>query len=312
MSGAKTPAFTTAADALGGWLNDLLTGKAPVLWRAGVGDLEAVEIGPGLLNLLGGAPGGGKTALATQLAIDALRMNPGLRCVIANVVMGVGALLDRMLARLAGLDAALIRHRRIGAEHAARLDRGLAVLDSIADRLAFLKAPFDLANLAAAADDFGASLLLIDYVQRLTGPERGGDRRGAVDAVMGHPRRFADVGVGVLAVSAVGRQKDANGTSSYGGLNLASFKESGELDYGCDSAYLLVPDPERGDDAVMLLNPKNCHGEPRDIPLKFHRSLQCFEAVGTPATTGPDGAKLRTALADLWTQSTAADDEGED
>ena len=30
----------------------------PVLWPAGSGDLERIELGPGLVVLLGGAPGG--------------------------------------------------------------------------------------------------------------------------------------------------------------------------------------------------------------------------------------------------------------
>src|SRR5262249_55536938 len=158
MSRTTDPSFLSAADALGDWRDDLLSGKPPVLWPMGVGALGSIEIGPGLLDLFGGAPGVGKTSLATQLVIDALRMNPGLRALTASVEMSVGALLDRQLARLAGLDLALIRHCRLGAEHAARLDRGLVALDGIAERLAFLRWPFDLRNLAGAADTFGADL----------------------------------------------------------------------------------------------------------------------------------------------------------
>jgi replicative DNA helicase len=75
----------------------------------------------------------------------------------------------------------------------------------------------------------------------------------------------------------VARSKDKRGRSSYDGdaLNLASFRESSELEYGADSAYILVP----GDDnpeAVTLRCLKHRHGEPRDIALRFGRTRQRF------------------------------------
>ena len=50
-----------------------------------------------------------------------------------------------------------------------------------------------------------------------------------------------DAGAVVLVASAVARQKGKTG-SNYRGLNLASFRGSSELEYGCDSAFLLEPD----------------------------------------------------------------------
>jgi replicative DNA helicase len=56
------PNYQTAADALHGWQDDLLSGKPPTFYPIGDGDLSRIEIGPGLVMLLGGAPGAGKTA----------------------------------------------------------------------------------------------------------------------------------------------------------------------------------------------------------------------------------------------------------
>src|SRR5947207_1884403 len=101
--------FLPAADALDQWRDDVLSGKPPVLFPVGTGELAHVEIGPGTVTLLGGAPGAGKTAFTMQLVIDALRMTPTLRAICCNVEMGVGVLLDRQLARLSGVDLSTIR-----------------------------------------------------------------------------------------------------------------------------------------------------------------------------------------------------------
>src|SRR6516162_11343250 len=92
-------AFVCAADALAGWRDDVLSGKPPVLFPVGTGELARVEIGPGLVMLLGGAPGSGKTAFTMQAVIDALRLTPTLRAVVCNVEMPPPILLDRQLAR---------------------------------------------------------------------------------------------------------------------------------------------------------------------------------------------------------------------
>ena len=62
------------------------------------------------------------------------------------------------------------------------------------------------------------------------------------------------------------RTKDRKGRSSYDGdgLNLASFRESSELEFGADDAFILVADDDQ-DDAVTLRHLKSRHGECRDM-----------------------------------------------
>src|SRR5262245_38350933 len=120
-----TANYVCAADALAGWREDVLTGKAPTLYPIGTGDLAGIEIGPGLVTLLGGAPGAGKTAFAMQAVLDALRLTPTLRALVCNVEMSSAVLLDRQLARISGIDVATIRYRRLGANHAERIDQAM-------------------------------------------------------------------------------------------------------------------------------------------------------------------------------------------
>jgi replicative DNA helicase len=305
--------FQAGADVLSGWHDDLLSGTPPVLYPIGAGEFARIEVGPGLVTLVGGAPGAGKTALAMQWAFDALRLTPALRVVVCNVEMAPAVLLDRQLARLSGIDLSLIRHRKLGAEHAERLDPALATLEPLAERLAFVRPPFDLGNVAATADAFEAGLLLLDYVQRIPPPGQHPDRRGAVDASMSYLRQFADAGVAVVALAAVSRSKDSKGRSSYReGLSLASFRESSELEFGADDAFLLLPEADNPE-TVTLKHLKSRHGEPLDLPLAFNRRLQRF----TPSTSGEASragqGKLREAIAALWERTAPApDNEQED
>jgi replicative DNA helicase len=286
----------------------VLSGKPPTLFPVGAGELARLENGPGLVLLLGGAPGAGKTGFTMQCVVDALRLTPTLRAVVCNVEMPPAVLLDRQLARLSGIDLALIRRRRLAAAHADRIDQAMNTLEPLAERLAFVRPPFDLANVAASADAFDARLLLLDYIQRIPPPGDHGDKRGAVNATMDYLRQFADAGVAVVVVSAIGRTKDGKGRSSYAGdgLNLASFRESSELEFGADDAFILTPDGDQGD-AVTLRHLKSRHGEARDIPLTFDGRLQRFAATGEPRA---DAGKFKSSLAALWARTAPADDEG--
>jgi replicative DNA helicase len=304
--------YQTAADVFDGWKDDVLCGKAPVLWPVGSGELARIEIGPGLVVLLGGAPGAGKSALTMQLATDALRLTPALRALVCNCEMPPAVLLDRQLARLSGVDATRIRYRRFIAEHVERLDQGLRTLEAIADRLAFVKPPFDLANVAASADAFGADVLLLDYIQRLPAPGRHADHREGVNATMDYLRQFADAGVAVLVVAAVGRTKDAKGRSSYtgDGLNLASFRESSELEFGADDAFILVPDEKDGD-RVVLRHLKSRHGETKDLVLAFDRACQRFSDPDHTWDPNRPAGNVRSALRALWNRTPAAETDQE-
>jgi replicative DNA helicase len=300
--------YQIAAHMIAGWRDDLFTGKAPVLYPIGQGDLGRIEIGPGLVTLIGGAPGAGKTAFTMQAAVDALRITQDLRACVCNVEMSPGVLLDRQLARLSGIDLNTIRHRKLTAEHADRLDQALNTVEPVAERLCFVRPPYDLKNVAASADAFGANLILLDYVQRIAPPGEFGDRRGSVDATMNYLRQFADNGVAVVVVSAVARTKDQKGRSSYNGsgLNLASFRESSELEFGADDAFILVP---AGDSAVTLKHLKARHTAPKDVVLHFDCKRQRFIATEMQGGARPDNGELTSALAALWDRTEAASDE---
>lgn len=308
MSQAK---FVTASDAIDSWRDDVMTGNPPKFYRAGSGLLAQIEIAPKQITLIGGAPGAGKTAFTMQLVIEALRINPTLRAVVCNIEMGASVLLDRQLARLSGVPLQSIRLREIAPHHAERVDEGMTLLSELGERLCFVRPPFALGNVAMTTDQFaplacgGETLIALDYVQRIVPPGVHGDKRGSVDACMSYLRQFAEAGAALLVVASVGRTKDAKGRSSYDSdaLDLASFKESGELEFGADDAFILAPD-KNTKDLRLLKHLKSRHGECRDIPLRFRGSNQSFEPVISPEDE-PDEGGLAATLSNMWNASNA-------
>jgi replicative DNA helicase len=306
MSIAK---YITASEALGQWRDKLESGEKPRFYPLGTGELERIEIGPGNIVMAGGMPGAGKTALVMQCVCHALIATQTLRAIVCNVEMSPSVLLDRQLSRISGIDLDTIRYRDFTEGHSERIDAALQVMDTFIDRLCFVRPPFDLSNVAATVDAFTGGncddvLLVLDYIQRIKPPGDYGDKRGSVDASMSYLREFADAGAAVMVVAAVGRQKDSRGRTSYDGdsLNLASFRESSELEFGCDDAFILATEP--GSQTRILKHLKARNTEPKDIALHFDGATQSFTCVDMPTKPTRQArekkSELDKSLANLW------------
>jgi replicative DNA helicase len=300
----------SGADLFAAWQVAVFDDKPPPTWKVGAA-FDHVEVGPGRIVLIGGAPGAGKTCLIMQMVFDALILDPALRAVVANVEMSPSRLLDRQLARLSGVPLTAIRRRQVVLDDYGKLRNGITRIGQVVPRLGFVKAPYTLDRVAEAADDHAADLIVLDYLQRFTTPGKFTGMREKINAVMDIARRTADAGIGILAAAALTRSRDGKGRSSYDGrhLSLASFRESSELEYGADDAFLLYPADEGADPAdpirLMRLNhAKSRDGETKDVILKFHRRFQAFEDAGcwNVPVKGPSPSPASRARG-TWTKS---------
>ncbi len=269
-------------DTLANRLEKYRSGEKTPSWAVGDFRWQSVEIGPGRMVLLGGAPGTGKSALVLQWAVEALRANRDLRVLLANVEMPHDVLIDRILARDAGIKATKLHKSLLDSLELRKVQEKIdSLIEELGGRLAFMEPPFTLDNMADWADALEVNFLILDYLQRFRvdgKPPRSG--REEVNAIVEKLRLFADSGVGVLSVTAVRRVQNKRGHSSYdgAGLNLASFRESSELEFGADDAYLLVPDAEK-EDILELRHVKSRYGFQQDLRLRFDKPFMRFEVL---------------------------------
>ncbi len=271
--------YTRASDLLNRWIDDVRHGEPPVLWGHGFDALD-LEIGPERVLLVGGAPGAGKTALVMQIVIEILLRHPDVRALVANVEMSPARLLDRQLARLSPMDLTRLMRRELSDRERTRIEGGIDQLRTIADRLCFLSGPYTLAAVTDACHDIGANLVVCDYIQRFGLGAEGhpSDRRSQVEAIMSGMRDLAMEGRGVIVVSAVARSRGQRGASNYDDLTLASFRDSSELEYAADDAFLMVSGDAQPN-AVVLKHVKARYGECRDRVLEFDRPHQSFRVT---------------------------------
>jgi replicative DNA helicase len=290
-----TPTYTTGADLFGSWFADVERGEPPVRFKL-PDPFAALDVRPGRLFLFGGAPGGGKTAALLQIGIDLLRLNESVRLLVANVEMVPALLVERVASRLSAVPLTAIADRTLTPAELGRVRAAVAALEPIGGRLAFLHAPFSLEHVAAAGTEFGANVLILDYIQRFSVGDGSKDKREQLETAAAVLRRFCDAGAAVLVASAVARQKGKGG-STYRGLNLASFRGSSELEYGCDGAFLLVPDES---DGIVFQCEKNRFGAVADLVTRFDPTTQTFAPApagleafdaATPAPTSGSKAK---------------------
>ncbi|QDV42944.1 replicative DNA helicase [Stieleria neptunia] len=266
-------------------LDDLHDGRGDVLYTLG-NALEGFEIGPGLIAALGAGPGVGKTALAGQVTFEVLQHNTGVQVYIANAESTFKALLKRELAGRTSVPPKALRFADLTAGQLAEVDFAAAeIAEHVgADRLNVM--PIELCTmegLGRLMREREPGFLIVDYIQKFA--PYGKDIRQGVNEVMTLLRVMASKGWGILALSATSR---TTGKSSSGHdtskLTLASFKESGEIEFNVDSAYLLrdcgeVEPGVRGVRNIALDCVKNRHGDQIRKELVFDMPRMRF---GTP------------------------------
>jgi replicative DNA helicase len=276
--GKEKPSPTTpSADIIDSLFELISTGKMKQLLALGPA-LNGLEIGPGLVTVLGAPPGAGKTTLAMQVAFENLLHNPGFRVVVANRESSMEVLLQRELARQTGVSSKAIRFGTCNATELAKLKKAVDELRPLLTRMSSLDEPGQLPMLMRLLSE-EPGLLILDYIQKFAPP---GEAKVGVTLVMTMCRQFARAGWAVLALSATARTQ-TRGRSSQDSLQLnqASFRDSSEIEFQADAAYLLRDMEKKGSvakvRATLIECVKNRHGEKNHKLLAFNMPKSCFE-----------------------------------
>lgn len=261
------------AAALGSLLEDLRERKQETNFASNDFADEFI-LSPGKITVIGAPPGAGKSALASQICFDALEAFPTLNFVLANAEMGIESILRRELSR-----RSRVAHEQLlrGSFDETQYDQILTAGSELAKLTPSIKhmlPPFNTSSLGEVLL-LEPGLLVVDYLQKFRGSDR--DARTGVDEVIGTLRTIAMAGWSVLAMSATTRQHGGHNPNT---LSMSSFKESGEIEFNADAAYVLrdkSKDPHAGVRDVQLDCVKNRSGALHAIDLRFFGDYMRFE-----------------------------------
>jgi replicative DNA helicase len=219
----------------------------------GIGRLDVILGGLGSgLYILGGPPGVGKTSFALQVSTTVAESTPVVFVTFENSAENLT--LKALCAR-AEVDTQDVRRGTADLEHLAAAATQLR--RDVAPRLAFIEGTLDLSvsDLHARAVELmnrlktDRCLIVVDYLQ-VWGKAAVAYReletaRVRVETLGAALREMATaLKSPVLALSAQNRQQGAYGDGP-GRTGLDSLKESGDLEYMCDTALFLVGSRKR-------------------------------------------------------------------
>ncbi len=265
---------------IGGELAGLATGYA---------DLDAVLAGlrPGQLIVVGARPGGGKTAIGLNVAVNiaVAATTAGAPTLFLSLEMPRVEIAGRVLAMGSGVPM-------------HRFNRGERLADYELEALAAVNAPGGFGAAPMWVDDrpdmsaaevastlrrakrrHGIGLAVVDYLQLLA-PENPKDNR--VQQVGTAARRLKQVarqtGVPVVCLCQLNREVE---NRAGGKPRLADLRESGEIEQHADAVVLLhTPAGQPDDQPVWQIDAvvaKNRNGPISDVPLAYKRPLMRFE-----------------------------------
>lgn len=246
--------------------------------------LSRVELYAGGVTIIGAPPGAGKTALVMQFLFDQAARDETFRALVCNVEMPPRDLLDRQLARLAGVPYGKVRNRDWRPADDRDIDAATEI-ERVIPQIRIIAPPFTIERVKAQADAHRADVVLVDYLQRLESDKQAQDQKQHLTHLMNECRLLAMAGRAVIAISAVSRQSYQ---AAQGSNQLAAFRESSEIEFGADVAYILAPaEGEDGSTPGTVRMTFNCvknRGGSRDpIDCKFFGTYMRFS--GEPELT---------------------------
>jgi replicative DNA helicase len=230
---------------LPGLLDDVLTGQPPPEYQFTNEPWGTLALRPRGIVCIGGPPNTGKTALMLQIVTGALLLNPDLRAVFACVEMGESILMERVLSRLSGVFLGKILKRERDEFFAERIEVARAQLESLSNRLMFVRAPFTMMDVRAACDEFEPQIVALDYLQRIPADLSVMEPRQQVTRTMSAVRVLAEQGPAVIAAAALNRQASSRSQSRAEATDenvndLAAFRDSSDIEYSIDDAFVLA------------------------------------------------------------------------
>jgi replicative DNA helicase len=266
----KTP---TLVDAIDAWVKQEET---PAL-ATGITSLDRLFDGGlplGQMTAVAAAPGVGKSALALQLALSALKSDPQLIAAWCLGEMTRAALAARAITLWGGEANGLTLQEIIKKAHGSR-QIGVDLANSIGERLKLIEPPLVIDRIERAVEKDGVKLLIVDYLQLVRSTRSYPDKTTEINDVLQKLREITNTqNLACLLVTNIAKGVDAS--TEIGNIG----KGSNQIDFDVDNFLFGERLPEVGGDGEVLVKwhcKKLRQGQRNDVELWFHGKYQTFE-----------------------------------
>src|SRR5215468_3462835 len=266
-------------------------GKSVTGISTGYGELDKLLSGlqPSELIILAARPSQGKTALALNLA-ENIAIRGGLPVAVFSLEMSKESLLQRLVASVAQVDAHKFRSGHLSREDWRRMTEALGTISS-APLWVDDSGSTSVLEIGAKARrlkrDKGLSLLVVDYLQLITGRGRFNNRQEEVASISRGLKGLAkELKLPVLVLSQLTRAPERDER----GPQLSDLRESGAIEQDADvvlfinrpNFYKAGASPEERDMADILIA-KQRNGPTDKVKFVFRSRLTRFEEAAPDA-----------------------------
>jgi replicative DNA helicase len=266
-------------------------GKSITGISSGYGELDKLLSGlqPSELIILAARPSQGKTALALNLA-ENIAIRGGLPVAIFSLEMSKESLLQRLVASVAQVDAHKFRSGHLSREDWKRMAEALS---TIATSPLWVDDAGSTSVLEIGAKarrlkrDKGLSLLVVDYLQLISGRGRFNSRQEEVASISRGLKALAkELQIPVLVLSQLTRAPERDER----GPQLSDLRESGAIEQDADvvmfiyrpNFFNLNATPEERDMADILIA-KQRNGPTDKVKFVFRSRMTRFEEAAPDA-----------------------------
>jgi hypothetical protein len=266
----KTP---TLVDAIDAWVRQEET---PAL-ATGITSLDRLFDGGlplGQMTAVAAAPGVGKSALALQLALSALKSQGDLVAAWCLGEMTRAAIAARAITLWGGEANGLTLQQIIKKADGSR-QIGADLANSIGDRLKLIEPPLIIDRIERAVEKDGVKLLIVDYLQLVRSTRSYPDKTTEINEVLQKLREITNTrNLACLLVTNIAKGVDAS--TEIGNIG----KGSNQIDFDVDNFLFGERTPEIGGEGEVLVKwhcKKLRQGQRNDVELWFHGQYQTFE-----------------------------------
>ena len=254
---------------------------------------------PGDLVVLAGRPSMGKTAIALNFAQHAA-IEAEVPVAVFSLEMSKESLVQRLLCAEGRVDSSRLRRGSLQDDEYQRLATAAGLLNTApvwiddTPAISALELRAKARRLRAEVD---LGLIVVDYMQLMTGPSRVENRQQEISAISRGLKAVAkELGVPVLALSQLSRAPEQR-TGDHR-PRLSDLRESGAIEQDADLVLFIFReevyksreevelDPTLAGKAELIIG-KQRNGPTGGLSLYFHKSYTLFEPLSTRETPPP-------------------------